>query len=53
MLHDVKQKLLQAQDRMKVFVDQHRTESHFEVGDFVYLKLQPYKTVKSGSQVQF
>lgn len=43
MLHDVKQKLLQAQDRMKVFADQHGTGSHFEVGDFVYLKLRPYK----------
>lgn len=28
---------------MKTYADQHRTERKFEVGDSVYLKLQPYK----------
>lgn len=35
--------LLQAQNRMKVYADQRRTEITFQVGDYVYLKLQPYK----------
>ncbi|XP_075074638.1 uncharacterized protein LOC142162214 [Nicotiana tabacum] len=28
---------------MKQFVDQRRTEREFQVGDMVYLKLQPYR----------
>jgi hypothetical protein len=37
-----KQHLLHAQDRMKRQADKHRSERQFQVGDFVYLKLQPY-----------
>ena len=32
-----------AQNRMKQQADQHRSESSFEVGDWVFLRLQPYK----------
>ena len=32
-----------AQERMKRFVDLKRIERHFEIGDWVYLRLQPYK----------
>jgi Chromo (CHRromatin Organisation MOdifier) domain len=32
-----------AQDRMKKFVDTHRTERSFAIGDWVYIKLQPYR----------
>ena len=32
-----------AQERMKVVVDKHRTMREFVVGDWVYLRLQPYK----------
>jgi len=32
-----------AQDRMKKFADIKRTERSFDVGDLVYLRLQPYK----------
>lgn len=35
--------LVTAQSRMKYYADQHRSERVFQVGDWVYLKLQPYK----------
>ncbi|XP_026459323.1 uncharacterized protein LOC113359983 [Papaver somniferum] len=43
MLDILKDSLSVAQDRMKFFADQKRTERSFEVGDMVYLKLQPYR----------
>jgi len=38
----VRQHLLRAQQRMKSQADKRRSERIFTVGDFVYLKLQPY-----------
>lgn len=38
----VKLHLTHAQDRMKRQADKHRSERTFAVGDWVYLKLQPY-----------
>jgi hypothetical protein len=38
----IQQHLLQAQQRMKRFADQKRSERTFQVGDQVYLRLQPY-----------
>ena len=38
----VRQHLLRQQQRMKAQADKHRSERQFEVGEFVYLKLQPY-----------
>ncbi|KAL1208034.1 hypothetical protein V5N11_008182 [Cardamine amara subsp. amara] len=35
--------LMRAQHRMKQFADQQRTELDFEIGEYVYLKLQPYR----------
>jgi hypothetical protein len=35
--------LTMAQNRMKQQVDQHRSERSFEVLDWVFLRLQPYK----------
>ena len=39
----VKQNLELAKQRMKYFADKHRSERVFERGDWVYLKLRPYK----------
>ena len=39
----LKDNLTMAQNRMKQQADQHRSERSFEVGDWVILRLQPYK----------
>ena len=41
-----------AQNHMRQQADQRRTESEFEVGDWVFVRLQPYKQVslKSGGK---
>jgi hypothetical protein len=38
----IKHNLERAQHRMKMQADKHRTERVFAIGDWVYLKLQPY-----------
>ncbi|KAJ3685492.1 hypothetical protein LUZ61_014656 [Rhynchospora tenuis] len=49
----LKQHLQKAQERMKQFADKGRTERKFNAGDWVYLKLQPYRQVTlSGLQNQ-
>ncbi|KAJ3709255.1 hypothetical protein LUZ61_012960 [Rhynchospora tenuis] len=48
---DLKSQLAKAQDRMKKFADSKRSERHFNKGDWVYLKLQPYRQLSvSGTQ---
>ena len=42
MTQAIKQNLVRAQQRMKVQADKHRLEREFNVGDWVYLKLQPH-----------
>ena len=42
MVAAVRQHLLRAQQRMKAQADKRRSECSFEVGDSVYLRLQPY-----------
>ena len=39
----LKQNLVAAQERMKINVDRQRTERDFTVGEWVYLRLHPYK----------
>ena len=39
----LKDNLTLVQNRMKQQADQHRSERSFEVGDWVFLRLQPYK----------
>ena len=39
----LKDNLVMAQNKMKQQEDQHRRERKFEVGDWVFLRLQPYK----------
>lgn len=41
-LDELKSNLNRVQEKMKLVVDKHRPEVEFEVGDRVFLKLQPY-----------
>lgn len=43
MIRLLKFHLQRAQNRMKMQIDKHRTDRSFVVGDWVWLKLQPYK----------
>jgi hypothetical protein len=42
--------LVMAQNRMKQEEDQHRREMEFEVGDWVFLRIQPYKQMSLKKQ---
>jgi hypothetical protein len=42
MLDHIQHNLQRAQDRMKHQVDKNRQERTFQVGDWVYVKFQPY-----------
>nr|XP_016442062.1 PREDICTED: uncharacterized protein LOC107767544 [Nicotiana tabacum] len=44
-LQHLKENLTQAQARMKFYADRARTDRQFEEGDYVYLKLQPYRVI--------
>ena len=46
----LKDNLIRAQDRMKKWADLHRTERSFEVGDMVFLRLQPYRQISVGGR---
>ena len=39
----LKENLQTAQNQQKLYADKHRIEWSFEVGDLVYLRLQPYR----------
>eukprot|EP00252_Welwitschia_mirabilis_P009013 TRINITY_DN21287_c0_g2_i1.p1 TRINITY_DN21287_c0_g2~~TRINITY_DN21287_c0_g2_i1.p1 ORF type:complete len:291 (-),score=39.23 TRINITY_DN21287_c0_g2_i1:573-1445(-) len=42
-LRILKQHLLMAQERMKKQADKHRRDKKYQVGDWVYIKLKPYR----------
>jgi hypothetical protein len=42
-LKELKDHLQRAQNQQKLYADKHRVECTFEVGDLVYLRLQPYR----------
>jgi hypothetical protein len=46
----LKDNLVMAQNRMKQQACQHRNEIEFEVGDWVFMKLQPYKQMSLKQQ---
>jgi transposase InsO family protein len=43
MITKLKDNLSQAQERIKKYADQRRTKRQFQIGDMVYLKLQPFR----------
>ena len=46
----LKQKLMKAQARMKNIADEHRRDHNFNIGDWVLVKLRPYRqTTMKGS----
>lgn len=45
MLAVLKENLLRAQNRMKQYADKKRSDREFSIGDWVYLKLQPYRQI--------
>lgn len=51
MLKLLKFHLRRAQDRMKLLADKHRSDRQFQIGDFVYVKLHPYRQVSVSHRV--
>lgn len=45
LLFQLRKNLVKAQERMKRFAHSKRSERHFAVGDWVYLRLKPYRQV--------
>jgi len=43
MIRLLKENLQKAQNRMKSYTDQHRRKLSFEVGDVVFLRIQPFR----------
>ena len=41
----LKENLYRSQNMMKTYADLKRTERHFQEGDWVYLRLQPYRQI--------
>ena len=43
MIQQLKENLSAAQNRMKVYADQKRTDRQYKVDDMVYIRIQPYR----------
>lgn len=48
MIRQIKNNLAQSQARMKKYADQNGSERAYDVGDMVYLKMQPYRLAAFG-----
>lgn len=42
-LDELKFNLTRTQQRIRMYADQHRREMEYNIGDLVYVKLQPYR----------
>lgn len=42
-LRSLRENILHAQNQQKMYADRHRAELSFELGNMVYLRLQPYR----------
>ncbi|KAI5448330.1 hypothetical protein KIW84_015671 [Lathyrus oleraceus] len=51
MLKEMHEQLLKAQDVMRSQANKHRRQMDYEVGDMVFLKIQPYKMKKLAKRV--
>jgi hypothetical protein len=51
MLKEMQDQLLRAQDVMRAQANKHRREVEYQVGDMVYLKIQPYKLKKLANRI--
>jgi hypothetical protein len=49
----LKDNLVMAQNRMKQQANQHRSERKFEVGDWIFFRLQPYKQMSLKKQKKY
>ena len=50
-LRKLRQHLLHSQQRMKQYADKDHQDRHFQVGDFVLVKLQPYRQSAAAYQL--
>ena len=50
-LRKLRQHLTHSQQQMKQFVDKHRQDRHFQVGNLVLVKLQPYRQSTTAHRV--
>ena len=51
MLDEIKEYLCQAQNRMKIQAERHTREVEYQVGDMVFLNIQPYRLCTLASRV--
>ncbi|GAU48626.1 hypothetical protein TSUD_405850 [Trifolium subterraneum] len=51
MLREMQEQLLRAQDVMRAQANKHRREVEYQVGDMIYLKIQPYKLRKLANRI--
>jgi hypothetical protein len=43
-MQTIRQRIKEAQDRQKSYVDAHRVDHSYEVGDRVFLRVKPHKS---------